>query len=172
LQQIRNIDYRPIKYVSFAHDDTMHQALEASMAWSDAALVEPKDFRKLITPFINPAMTTYQAALITNDCWQATPGRVIDLIRQIGIRHGGTIEEDCKIIHVTKEGEKYHVLVQTHSREYVEYITPHFVNALGPESDVFAKQLGIETGLYPVKHQAFITRDCRGWGLKALRCRC
>jgi glycine/D-amino acid oxidase-like deaminating enzyme/Fe-S-cluster-containing hydrogenase component 2/thioredoxin reductase/bacterioferritin-associated ferredoxin len=166
LQQIRNIDYRPIKYVSFAHDDTMHQALEASMAWSDAALVEPKDFRRLITPFINPAMTTYQAALITNDCWQATPGRVIDLIRQIGIRYGGTIEEDCKIIHVTKEGEKYHVLVQTHSREYVEYITPHFVNALGPESDVFAKQLGIETGLYPVKHQAFITRRLPWMGIE------
>lgn len=165
LQQLRNIDYRPIKYVSFAHDDAMHHALEASMAWSDASLVEPKDFKKLITPFINPAMTTYQAALITNDCWQATPGRVIDLIRQIGIRHGGKIEEDCKIIHVTLEGEKYHVLVQTHSREYVEYITPHFVNALGPESDVYAKQLGIETGLYPVKHQAFITRRLPWMGI-------
>jgi glycine/D-amino acid oxidase-like deaminating enzyme len=33
-----------------------------------------------------------------------------------------------------------------------------FINALGPEGGKFASQLGIETGLFPVKHQAFITR--------------
>jgi glycine/D-amino acid oxidase-like deaminating enzyme/Fe-S-cluster-containing hydrogenase component 2/thioredoxin reductase/bacterioferritin-associated ferredoxin len=158
LQQLKNIDYRPINYVNFAHDEATFSALEASMAWSDACLVEPKDFRKEISPFINPKMDTYQAALVTHNCWQATPGRVIDLIRQIGKKHGGRIEEDCKIIHVVKENEKYRVLVQNHDREYVEYITPWFINALGPESDIYAKQLGIETGLYPVKHQAFITR--------------
>lgn len=158
LQRLRNIDYRPIQYVSFAHDDATRKALEASMAWSDAKLVEPGAFQKEISPFINPNMNTYQAALITNDCWQATPGRVIDLIRHLGIRHGGKIEEDCKVIHVTKEHEKFHVLVQNHAREYIEYVTPHFVNALGPDGDQFARQLGIETGMYPVKHQAFITR--------------
>jgi glycine/D-amino acid oxidase-like deaminating enzyme len=29
---------------------------------------------------------------------------------------------------------------------------------MGPEGDKFAKKLGHETGLFPVKHQAFITR--------------
>lgn len=165
LQQLRNIDYRPIKYVSFAHDEETRHALEASMAWSDARLVEPSDFRRTISPYINTEMTTYQAALITNDCWQATPGRVIDLIRHLGISHGGKIEEDCKVIHVRKENEKYHVLVQNHDREYIEYVTPWFINALGPESDIYAKQLGIETGLYPVKHQAFITRRLPWMGI-------
>ncbi|PKP22804.1 MAG: ferredoxin, partial [Bacteroidetes bacterium HGW-Bacteroidetes-22] len=97
-------------------------------------------------------------ALITHNCWQATPGRVVDLIRQIGLQHGGTIEEDCKLIDVKHDGEKYIVLVQNHDKEFVEYHTGHFVNALGSEGARFAKKLGIETGQYPVKHQAFITR--------------
>ncbi len=167
LQKMRNIDYRPIKYVSFAHDHETRKALEASMAWSDATLIEPEDFRKTISPFINPNMVdTYQAALVTNECWQATPGRVIDLIRLIGIKHGGRIEEDCKIIHVSKENDNYVVLTQNHNKEYVEYITPHFINAMGPESDEFAKQLGIETGLFSVKHQAFITRRLPWMGIE------
>jgi glycine/D-amino acid oxidase-like deaminating enzyme len=29
---------------------------------------------------------------------------------------------------------------------------------LGPEGEKFARMLGLDTGLYPVKHQAFITR--------------
>ncbi len=165
LQQLKNIDYRPINYVNFAHDEDMYRALEASMEWSDAYLVEPKDFRREISPFINPNMTTYQAALVTHNCWQATPGRVIDLIRQIGKKYGGRIEEDCKLIHVVKEGEKYRALVQNHAKEYIEYITPHFINALGPESGIYAKQLGIETGLFPVRHQAFITRRLPWMGI-------
>ena len=40
----------------------------------------------------------------------------------------------------------------------MEYETEIFINALGPEGEKFARQLDIETGLYPVKHQAFITR--------------
>jgi glycine/D-amino acid oxidase-like deaminating enzyme/Fe-S-cluster-containing hydrogenase component 2 len=165
LQQLRNIDFRPIDYVTFAHDEEMHRALEASMAWSDAILIGPEDFRKKISPFINPAMATYQSALVTSNCWQATPGRVIDLIRQMGKKHGGKIEEDCRLIQVEKAGEKYKVLVQNHIREYIEYITPCFINALGPESDIFSRQLGIETGLYPVRHQAFITRRLPWMGI-------
>ncbi len=158
LQQIKNIDYRPIKYVSFAHDEDTYNALAASMAWSDSVMVKPGDFHENISPFINRKMSTYKAALVTNDCWQATPGRVTDLIRQIGKRHGGRIEEDCRVIHVTRAGDRYEVLVRNHDRAYIRYITPYFINALGPESDIFARQLGIETGLYPVRHQAFITR--------------
>lgn len=165
LQQLRNIDFRTIQYVTFAHDAEMHRALEASMAWSDAVLIEPKDFRKKISPFINPNLSTYQSALVTENCWQATPGRVIDLIRQIGKKHGGKIEEDCRIIHVEKHKDQYKVLVQNHNREYIEYHTPVFINALGPESEQFSKQLGIETGLYPVKHQAFITRRLPWMGI-------
>ncbi|HBZ66117.1 MAG TPA: ferredoxin [Bacteroidales bacterium] len=158
LQKVRNIDFHPIDYVTFAHDDTVYNALKTSMAWSDAEMIEPKDFTKRVSPYFNSNLKTYQAALITHNCWQATPGRVVDLIRQIGLQHGGTIEEDCKLIDVKHDGEKYIVLVQNHDKEFVEYHTGHFVNALGSEGARFAKKLGIETGQYPVKHQAFITR--------------
>ncbi len=158
LQAIHNIDFRPINYVTFAHDEAMHQALTGSMAWSDAYMVEPKDFRKEISPCINPSMTGYQAALVTRNCWQATPGRVIDLIRRIGIEKGGKVEEDCKLIDVNRVNGTYHVLVQDHEKKYIEYETEIFINAMGPEGEKFARQLNIETGLFPVKHQAFITR--------------
>ncbi|HRZ78200.1 MAG TPA: (2Fe-2S)-binding protein, partial [Bacteroidales bacterium] len=54
LQVMRNIDYRPINYINFAHDEATLHALEASRAWSDAYMVEPRDFRKEISPFMNP----------------------------------------------------------------------------------------------------------------------
>ncbi len=158
LQKIKNVDFRKINYVTFAHDDEMYKALEASMAWSDAYMIEPKDFKDHISPFINPELKTYQSALVTKNCWQATPGRVIDTIRQIGINNGGEILEDCQLVDVSKTGNTYHVLVKNHNKEYVEYETEVFINALGPEGDRFAKKLGIDTGIFPVKHQAFITR--------------
>ena len=37
-------------------------------------------------------------------------------------------------------------------------LTEYFVNALGPDADKYAKMVGVESGLFPVKHQAFITR--------------
>lgn len=165
LQQMHNIDYKPIRYVSFAHDDATFKALDESRSWSDAYMVDPKDFQKEISPLFNPSLKTYQSALITRDCWQATPGRVIDLIRRMGIEKGGRILEDCQLIDVHKEGHKYKVLVYTHDKEYVEYTTDVFVNALGPEAEKYARMLGIETGLYPVKHQAFITRRLPNMGI-------
>lgn len=158
LQEIKNIDFLPIDYVTFAHDETMYKALEASMAWSDAEMIAPKDFKDRISPYINPNLDKYKSALITHNCWQATPGRVVDLIRQIGIEKGGEVKEDCKLIDVSKVGDIYTILVQDHNKEYVEYETEVFINALGPDGEKYAKQLGISTGIYPVKHQAFITR--------------
>lgn len=158
LQQKSNINYRPIRYVSFAHDEQVLNALDKSRAWSDAYMIEPKEFTKHISSYFNPGLNTYLGALITNDCWQATPGLALDLIRRIGIDNGGTIKEDCRAIDVRKEGKKYFVLVQDHDKQYIEYETEIFVNALGNDSGKFASKLGLETGLYPVKHQAFITR--------------
>ena len=158
LQELKNVDFHPIHYVTFAHDEAMYKALEQSMSWSDAEMIPATDFRKRISPHFNPQLQTYLSALITRNCWQATPGKVIDLIRRLGINKGGRIEEDCRLIDVFRQGGKYHVLVQNHERKYIEYVTDIFINALGPEGDVFAKKLGIETGLFPVKHQAFITR--------------
>ena len=158
LQKIRNIDFMPINYVNFAHDRQMYQALEASIEWSDAELVDPKDFQKEISPFLNPGMKNYIGALKTRNCWQATPGKVIDLIRSIGISKGGTVLEDCRLIDVNRQGDRWVVLVKDHNGDYREYETPHFINALGPEGEKFAKKSGLETGLYPVRHQAFITR--------------
>ncbi|MCD4789542.1 MAG: FAD-dependent oxidoreductase, partial [Bacteroidales bacterium] len=158
LQEIKNIDFRLINYVTFAHDEAMYQALKESMAWSDAFMIEPKDFRNKISSHINPKLDTYLSALITKNCWQATPGRVIDLIRRIGIKNGGKVLEDCKMIDIRKNGNKSFVLVIDHEKKYIEFETEVFINALGPEGDKFARMLGLETGIYPVKHQAFITR--------------
>ncbi len=158
LQDIQNIDYLPIKYVTFAHDDQIYSALNASIAWSDARMIDSKNFKKEVSDHFNSTLNKYKAALITNNCWQATPGKVIDLIRNIGIEHGGTIKEDCELIDVNTSGKTYNIIVRDHNNEYVEYQTGVFVNALGPDGAEFASKLGIESGIYPVKHQAFITR--------------
>jgi glycine/D-amino acid oxidase-like deaminating enzyme len=158
LHKIRSIDFRSINYVTFAHDDEMYRALEASMKWSDAEMIGPKDFKTRISPYINSNLTNYHAALVTRNCWQATPGKTLDLIRRLGINAGGTILEDCELIDVSKTGNKYYVLVLNHEKEYLEYECDFFVNSLGPLAEKFAKKLGIETGLFSVKHQAFITR--------------
>ncbi len=158
LQDIQNIDYLPIKYVTFAHDEHIYKDLEASIAWSDARMIDPGDFQKEVSGHFNPSLNKYKAALITNNCWQATPGRVIDLIRNIGIEHGGTILEDCELIDLNASDKTYNIIVRDHNNEYVEYQTEVFVNALGPEGAKFASRLGLEPGIYPVKHQAFITR--------------
>lgn len=165
LQKIQDINFRQINYVNFAHDEATWQALESARAWSDAYMVEPKDYAKEISAFINPGLDTYIGAQITRECWQATPGRVIDLIRRLGIRSGGTVKEDCRLISVHKSGSTYYVLVQDHDKQYIEYETEVFINALGPEGGTFATMLGIETGIYPVKHQAFITRRLPMMGL-------
>ncbi|MCL1974146.1 MAG: FAD-dependent oxidoreductase [Bacteroidetes bacterium] len=158
LQTMGNIDLKLIRYVNFAHDEDTYRSLEASQAWSDAYMVEAKDFRKEISEYFNPHCTIYSHALITRNCWQATPGKTIDLIRRIGIKHGGTVLEDCAVIDVGKQGDTYTILVRTHDHQYVEYHTDLFVNALGAFGADFARKLGIETGIYPVRHQAFITR--------------
>jgi glycine/D-amino acid oxidase-like deaminating enzyme/bacterioferritin-associated ferredoxin len=158
LQQQHNIDYRPIKYVTFAHDEAMYNALTESMSWSDATMIGPQDFAREISTHINPGMKGYLSALVTRNCWQATPGRVIDLLRRIGIDAGGRVEEDCRLIDVEKSGDTFRVLVRNHQQEYISYETEIFINAMGPEGDTFARRTGIETGLFPVKHQAFITR--------------
>lgn len=159
LQQISDIQFRSTRYVNFAHDQEVYDSLMASRAWSNAYMVEPEDFRKEISPYTNPKLNNYLGALITRDCWQATPGRVIDLIRRIGIHKGGTVQEDCRLISVRRgKADKYEVLVQDHDKKYIEYHTPVFINALGPDGKKYADMLGHDTGLYPVKHQAFITR--------------
>jgi glycine/D-amino acid oxidase-like deaminating enzyme/thioredoxin reductase/Fe-S-cluster-containing hydrogenase component 2 len=158
LQAIRNIDFRSTRYVTFAHDDEMVRVLAASMEWSDAKMVEPRDFRRVISPAVSAELTTYKAALVTEQCWQATPGRVVDALRTIGIAHGGEVFEDCLLTDVRKTADGYLVLARNHDGEYVEYRCDHFINALGPEAEPFAARLGLETGLYAVKHQAFITR--------------
>ncbi len=158
LQQHGNIDFRLINYVTFAHDEAMYKALEASMAWQKAVMLEPKQFRSEISPYFNPTNNKYIAALKTSECWQATPGKVIEVLRKIGKNLGGTLLEDCRLINIEKCGEIYKAVVLSHSGEYLEYHTRVFVNALGDQSDHFARMLGIHTGLYAVKHQAFITR--------------
>ncbi len=165
LQKIKNIDYFQTRYINFAHDEASYKACEDSMKWSDAYIIEPKDFTKTISPFFNPKLDKYLGALVTNNCWQATPGRVIDLIRRIGINNGGTILEDCQMVNVRKDGNIYKILVRNHAQRYVEYNTEVFINALGFGGEKFARMLGIETGLYPVKHQAFITRRLPMMGL-------
>jgi glycine/D-amino acid oxidase-like deaminating enzyme len=158
LQQIHNIDFHQTRYVTFAHDDETLKTCEDSMLWSDAYMVDPKDFQREISPFMNADLNKYRAALITENCWQASPGKVVDLIRRIGIDNGGYILEDCNLVSVEKDGPTYKVIIRDHDKQYTEYHTGVFINALGAEADKFARMTGVESGLYAVKHQAFITR--------------
>lgn len=158
LQSIGNIDYRQIRYVTMAHDEQTYKALEQSTQWSDAQMIKPADFQDYISPYMNPYLDKYKAALVTEKCWQSTPGKVLDLIRKIGIDNGGLVKEDSKILDLQKQGKEYIALVEDHNGDYIEYHTEHFINALGPAGHKFTKSLGLETGLFPVKHQAFITR--------------
>ena len=158
LQGKGNIDFRLINYITFAHDEQMAKALEESMAWQKARMIDPADFKKEISPFFSDQNNKYLGALKTSECWQATPGKVIELLRQLGVSAGGTMLENTRLVDVSKHGDTYKAIVLSHEGEYVEYHTPLFINALGDKGAHFAQLLDLETGLYPIKHQAFITR--------------
>ena len=150
-QKEYDIHYREIRYITFAHDEATYNDLERSCGWSNAYLIDKKDFQKEVSPYFNTNQNTYFAAQISQHCWQATPGRVIDFIRNKGKERQG------EVLEVHKNGGKYHVLLYTHDKRYIEYECDHFVNALGYSAERFARMLGLYTGLYPVKHQALIT---------------
>ena len=158
IQAVHNINYKPTHYVNLVHDDATYRALDASRAWSDAYMIDRKDFKREISPLWDDSRSTYSHALITRDCWQATPGRVIDYIRGIGVSLGGRYYEDTELLSVWRKGDKVVALVRNHEGKYIEYTCDHFVNAMGWGAERFTDMLGIDTGLYPVKHQAFITR--------------
>ena len=158
IQKVHNINYKPTHYVNLVHDEATYKALDASRAWSDAYMVDRKDFKKEISPLWDDSRDTYSHALITRDCWQATPGRVIDYIRGIGVSLGGRYYEDTELLSVWRKNDKVVALVRNHEGKYIEYTCVHFVNAMGWGAEKFTDMLGIDTGLYPVKHQAFITR--------------
>ena len=158
IQKVHNIDFKLTRYVNLVHDEATYKALDASRAWSDAYMIDKKDFRKEISPLWNMDSNVYSHALISKNCWQATPGRTIDYLRGVAIEHGGTLMEDCELVFVQKSGDKYVALVRTHQKQYVEFTCDHFVNAMGWGAEKFTDMLGIDTQLYPVKHQAFITR--------------
>lgn len=158
LHSLRNIDLRMTRYVNFAHDEATYKSLEASMQWQDAYMVGADKFTTEVSPAFNTKLDTYSAALISNDCWQATPGKVVDLLRHIGINHGGKVYEDARVLDLHKVGNVYTLLVLMHDGRYIEYETEHFVNALGPQGGELALKAGYDTGLYAVRHQAFITR--------------
>lgn len=153
-----NIDFHLSRYVNFAHDQATYQSLEASKAWSDAYMVEAKDFCKEVSPYFNPRLSCYSHALITNDCWQASPGKTLDIIRTIATQHGGQLLEQTRLVDLSKQGDTYYILTLNYKHEYQMYKTKLFVNALGISGAEFARKVGIETGLYPVRHQAFITK--------------
>ena len=156
-QKEYDIHYREIRYITFAHDEATYNDLERSCGWSNAYLIDKKDFQKEVSPYFNTNQNTYFAAQISQHCWQATPGRVIDFIRNKGKERQGEVLEDTHLEEVHKNGGKYHVLLYTHDKRYIEYECDHFVNALGYSAERFARMLGLYTGLYPVKHQALIT---------------
>lgn len=165
IQAVHNINLKMTRYVNLVHDEETYKALDASRQWSDAYMIEKKDFRKEISPLWNMDSKVYSHALISNDCWQATPGRTIDYIRGLATAHGGRLMEDCELLQVQKQGGKYYALVRTHEKKYIEYCCDHFVNSMGWGAEKFTDMLGIDTQLYPVKHQAFITRRLPNMGI-------
>ena len=165
-QAKHDIGFKMTRYVNLVHDEATYKALDASRAWSDAYMIEKKDFQKEISPLWNMNNNVYSHALISNDCWQATPGKTIDYVRGIAIEHGGRLMEDCELLEVHKKGDKYVALVRTHQKEFVEFTCEHFVNSMGWGAEKFTDMLGIDTRMYPVKHQAFITRRLPNMGIK------
>ena len=158
IQRHYNINYAPTRYVNLVHDDATYRSLDASRAWSDAYMVERKDFRREISPLWDDSRTTYSHALMTRDCWQATPGRVIEYLRGLAQQQGGLLHEDSELLHIARIDGGYKALVRLHDGQHVTFRCDHFVNAMGWGAEKFCDMLGIDTGLYPVKHQAFITR--------------
>lgn len=158
IQAVCNIDFKPTRYINLVHDDATYQALDASRAWSDAYMIERKDFRREISPRWNTADTTYSHALISNDCWQATPGKTIQYLRTVGEGCGGQVYEDCELLSIEREAGHFRATVCLHDGRRCDIIADHFVNSMGYGSERFTDMLGIDTQLYPVKHQAFITR--------------
>lgn len=158
LNEYKNINFKPTVYVNFAHDELTYKSLEASKGWSDVYEVSPKEFTKEISPYFNTSLDTYLAAFITRECWQANPGKTLDLIRRIGLENGGTIYEDANLISVNKKNNKFIAIVKMSNGSYIEFEADHFVNALGHEAEKFANILDMFPGLYAVRHQAFITR--------------
>lgn len=154
----RDIDFRLINYITFAHDEQMLKTLEESMKWQTGTMLSPSQFQSEVSPYFNKNNKNYIAALKTGDCWQAMPGKVIEALREIGISRGGKVLENSQLVHVEKNNDTYIAVVKLHDGSFIEFHTPLFINALGNNGYVFAKSLGIDTGLYPVKHQAFITR--------------
>ena len=61
-------------------------------------MVDPKDFQKEISPYMRPGLDMYVAAQVTEDCWQATPGKTINAVRLIGRSHGGRILEETELV--------------------------------------------------------------------------
>ena len=154
-----NIDLKMTRYVNLVHDEATYRALDASRAWSDAYMISRKDFAREISPYWNPDEHSYSDALISNDCWQATPGRTIAYVRSVGESKGGRVLENCELIRVSRNPDgTVGALVRRHDGGYTEFVCDHFVNALGPGAEKFTDSLGLDTRLYPVKHQAFITR--------------
>jgi len=158
LQSMRDIDLKMTRYVNFVHDDATYRSLDASRAWSDAYMIERKDFAREISEYLNPNLDLYSHALISRDCWQASPGKTIDTVRRIGISKGGEVLEDTALVDVRFDGSFYWPTVQLPDGKYRRYKTHVFVNAMGAGAEKFASMLGIETGLYAVRHQAFITK--------------
>lgn len=153
-----NIDFHISRYVNFIHDRATYKSLEAAMAWSDAIMIEAKDFKRFISPAFNGDLKTYSHAQITNNCWQASPGKTMDLIRYLGTQAGGKVLEQTRVVDVEKQGDTYRVLVLGQDNKYKLFETPVFINALGHNGEDFARKLGYISGIYPVRHQAFITK--------------
>ena len=158
LQGLTDIDFRMIRYVNFVHDEATYRSLDASREWSNAYMVEGKDFAKEVSPYINPGLDLYSHALISRDCWQASPGKTIDAVRRLGIERGGQVLEDTELVDAVRDGKAYILTVKLPGGKYRRYRTNVFVNALGAGAEKFAAMLGLHTGLYPVRHQAFITK--------------
>ncbi len=151
------IEYSDIHYISFAHDDAMYASLEKSMAWQKARMLKSSEFKSEISPFFNDKSGKYLAALKSEECWQASPGKTVNALRSMGEQKGGRAFDTREVVSVHKDGKNYVILVKC-GQDYIEYVSPIFVNAMGANGEKFARMMGIDTGHFAVKHQAFITR--------------
>lgn len=167
-QEVKDIGFRENEYMTLLHDEATYQKLTSGVDWSDELeLLSTEKAAPLISPYLGPNFCkNYLAVIRAKGCWQVLPGRVVGLLRRIGIAAGGRMYTHSRVLRLEEltDGRKRVYFSDQHSHKSYSLICRHFVNALGVGARTFAKQQGLDIELHSEKHHAFITPPLKPLG--------
>lgn len=84
-----DIHYCEIRYITFAHDEATYNDLERSCGWSNAYLIDKKDFQKEVSPYFNTNQNTYFSRHKSpSHCWPSYPGACVDFNTETKAKSG------------------------------------------------------------------------------------